>query len=179
MGYDCLHVAIDDATRLAYVEVLPDEKRQSTTGFLVRALRGFRARGVKVERVMTDNYSGYVAKLFRKALRILGIRHTRDLTRGKPMAKPSASSRPCCREIPFKSSYSRPPTSTDGSRGTTAHQNTHLSMLLKGRGFAGRDLVPRGIWRFGALVRRSSWPLQSRARRERRSKVHPAKAGRP
>ncbi len=39
MGYDCLHVAIDDATRLAYVEFLPDEKRQSTIGFLVRALR--------------------------------------------------------------------------------------------------------------------------------------------
>jgi hypothetical protein len=44
LGYDCLHVAIDDATRLAYVEVLPDEKRQSTTGFLVRALRGSRPR---------------------------------------------------------------------------------------------------------------------------------------
>jgi transposase InsO family protein len=77
MGYDCLHVAIDDATRLAYVEVLPDEKRQSTTGFLVRALRWFKARGVIVERVMTDNGSGYVAKLFRKALRILRIRHIR------------------------------------------------------------------------------------------------------
>jgi transposase len=83
MGYDCLHVAIDDATRLAYVEVLPDERKRSTTGFLVRALRWFKARGVAVERVMTDNGSGYVAKLFRKVLRMLGIRHirTRPYTR--------------------------------------------------------------------------------------------------
>jgi transposase len=76
-GYDCFHVAIDDATRLAYVEVLPDETRRSTTAFLVRALRWFRARGIRVERVMTDNGSGYVARLFRKALRLLGIRHIR------------------------------------------------------------------------------------------------------
>jgi transposase InsO family protein len=76
-GYDFFHVAIDDATRLAYVEVLPDERRGSTTGFLVRALRWFRARGIRVERVMTDNGSGYVARLFRKALRMLGIRHIR------------------------------------------------------------------------------------------------------
>jgi transposase InsO family protein len=77
VGYDLLHVAIDDATRLAYVEVLPDEKRWSTTAFLVRALRWFRTRGVRVERVMTDNGAGYVAKLFRKALRMLDIRHIR------------------------------------------------------------------------------------------------------
>jgi transposase InsO family protein len=70
-------VAIDDATRLAYVEVLPDETRRSTTAFLVRALRWCRARGIRVERVMTDNGSGYVPRLFRKALRLLGIRPIR------------------------------------------------------------------------------------------------------
>jgi hypothetical protein len=57
-GDDCFHVAIDDATRLAYVEMLPDETRRSTTAFLVRALRWFRTRGIRVERVMTDNGSG-------------------------------------------------------------------------------------------------------------------------
>ena len=77
MGCDVLHVAIDDATRLAYVEVLADERRRSTTGFLVRALRWFRARGVRVERVMTDNGPGYVARLFRKACRMLHLRHIR------------------------------------------------------------------------------------------------------
>ena len=67
-GYDCFHVAIDDATRLAYGEVLPDETRRSATAFLVRALRWFKARGIRGERVMTDNGSGYVARLFRKAV---------------------------------------------------------------------------------------------------------------
>ena len=76
-GWDCVHVAIDDATRLAYAEVLADQKRGTTTGFLVRALRWFRARGVIVERVMTDNGSPYVSRLFAKALRWLNIRHIR------------------------------------------------------------------------------------------------------
>ena len=112
MGYDCLHVAIDDATRLAYVEVLPDEKRRSTTGFLVRALRWFRARGVRVERVMTDNGSGYVAKLFRKALRILGIRHIRTRpytpkTNGKAERFIQTMLREWAYAIPFKSSATR------------------------------------------------------------------------
>ena len=112
MGYDCLHVAIDDATRLAYVEVLPDEKRQSTTGFLVRGLRWFRARGVRVERVMTDNGSGYVAKLFRKALRILGIRHIRTRpytpkTNGKAERFIQTMLREWAYAIPFKSSATR------------------------------------------------------------------------
>lgn len=75
-GWDYLHVAIDDATRLAY-EVLPDETRRSTTSFLIRALRWFKARGVRVQRVMTDNGSGYIAKLFRRTLERLTIRHIR------------------------------------------------------------------------------------------------------
>jgi transposase InsO family protein len=112
MGYDCLHVAIDDATRLAYVEVLPNEKKQSTTGFLVRALRWFRARGVDVERVMTDNGSGYVAKLFRKALRMLGIRHIRTRpytpkTNGKAERFIQTMLREWAYAIPFKSSATR------------------------------------------------------------------------
>ncbi len=112
MGYDYLHVAIDDATRLAYVEVLPNERRQSTTGFLVRALRRFRARGVEVERVMTDNGSGYVAKLFRKALRMLGIRHIRTRpytpkTNGKAERLIQTMLREWAYAIPFKSSDTR------------------------------------------------------------------------
>jgi len=76
-GWDVLHVAIDDATRLAYVEVLADEKRTTTAAFLVRALRWFKQRGISVERVMTDNGSGYVAKSFRRLLARLRIRHLR------------------------------------------------------------------------------------------------------
>lgn len=76
-GWDFVHVAVDDATRLAYVEVLPDERRASAAGFLIRALRWFRERGIRVERVMTDNGSAYVSKLFAKVLRRLKIRHIR------------------------------------------------------------------------------------------------------
>jgi transposase InsO family protein len=76
-GWEFVHVAVDDASRLAYVEVLPDEKRQSVTGFLVRALRWFKRQGVRVERVMTDNGAGYVSRLFRKVCRLLRLRHIR------------------------------------------------------------------------------------------------------
>jgi hypothetical protein len=52
-----LHLAIDDHSRLAYSEILPDEKRRSCIRFLINTLRFFRAHGVKVQRVMTDNAS--------------------------------------------------------------------------------------------------------------------------
>jgi transposase InsO family protein len=111
-GYDFFHVAVDDATRLAYVEVLPDERRSSTTGFLVRALRWFRARGVRVERVMTDNGSGYVARLFQKALRMLRIRHIRTRpytpkTNGKAERFIQTLLREWAYAIPFRSSHAR------------------------------------------------------------------------
>jgi transposase InsO family protein len=111
-GYDFFHVAIDDATRLAYVEILPDERRSSTTGFLVRTLRWFRARGIRVERVMTDNGSGYVARLFRKALRMLAIRHIRTRpytpkTNGKAERFIQTLLREWAYAIPFRSSDTR------------------------------------------------------------------------
>jgi transposase InsO family protein len=74
-GWDFVHVAVDDATRLAYVEVLGDERRDTTTGFLLRALRWFRDQGIRAERVMTDNGSAYRSGRFAKALRLLAIRH--------------------------------------------------------------------------------------------------------
>jgi len=112
VGYDFFHVAIDDATRLAFVEVLPDERRASTTGFLVRALRWFKERGVRVERVMTDNGSGYVARLFGKALRMLGIRHIRTRpytpkTNGKAERFIQTLMREWAYAIPFRSSKTR------------------------------------------------------------------------
>ncbi len=76
-GWDFVHVAVDDASRLAYVEVLQDERRTSTTGFLVRARRWFRSHGIRVARIMTDNGSGDVAKLFAKACRLPRLRHLR------------------------------------------------------------------------------------------------------
>jgi transposase InsO family protein len=70
-----VHVAVEDATRLAYAEVLADERKATTTGFLLRALRWFRARGIRARRVMTDNGSAYRSRRFAKALRLLAIRH--------------------------------------------------------------------------------------------------------
>jgi transposase InsO family protein len=111
-GWDCVHVAIDDATRLAYVEVLPDQKRGTTTGFLVRALRWFKARGIAVERVMTDNGSPYVSRLFAKALRWLNIRHIRTRpytprTNGKAERFIQTLMREWAYAIPYHSSHSR------------------------------------------------------------------------
>jgi len=59
IGFDYVHVAIDDHTRLAYVEVLPDERVDACAGFLTRAVAWFARRGVTVERVLTDNALSY------------------------------------------------------------------------------------------------------------------------
>jgi transposase InsO family protein len=76
-GWEYVHVAVDDATRLAYVEVLPDEKGKTAVGFLGRAVRFFRRHGIKVERVLTDNGSAYRSTIHALACRILGLKHLR------------------------------------------------------------------------------------------------------
>jgi transposase InsO family protein len=77
IGWEHLHVCIDDASRLAYTEVLPSLGREDATDFLTRALAWFGRLGVSVERVMTDNGSAYRSKLFAQALAGAGIRHVR------------------------------------------------------------------------------------------------------
>jgi transposase InsO family protein len=77
IGWDHLHVAIDDASRLAYTEVLPSLGREDATAFLTRALDWFARLGVQVERVMTDNGSAYRSSLFATALQQAGVRHVR------------------------------------------------------------------------------------------------------
>src|SRR5690606_23506004 len=76
-GWDFLHVCVDDASRLAYTEILPSEGQLDTTGFLTRALAWLGRHGVGVERVMTDNGSAYRSKLFANALQAAGARHVR------------------------------------------------------------------------------------------------------
>ena len=76
-GWDFLHVCVDDASRLAYTEILPSEGQADTTAFLQRALAWLGLHGVSVERVMTDNGSAYRSKLFAKALQQAGARHVR------------------------------------------------------------------------------------------------------
>jgi transposase InsO family protein len=77
IGWECVHVCVDDATRLAYVEVLPDEKAISSVAFLRRAIAFYAAYGIRVERVMTDNGSPYRSTIHALACRTLGIRHLR------------------------------------------------------------------------------------------------------
>jgi len=94
-GWDFLHVCIDDASRLAYTEILPSERKEDTTAFLQRALAWLGRHGVSVERVMTDNGSAYRSKLFAKALRPPELATSApDPTRPGPTARPNASSRP-------------------------------------------------------------------------------------
>jgi transposase InsO family protein len=76
-GWDAVHIAIDDATRLAYAEVLPDEKAATAVAFLRRAVAFFRRHAITVERVITDNGSAYRSAIHAIACRALHIRHLR------------------------------------------------------------------------------------------------------
>jgi len=76
-GWEYLHVAIDDASRLAYSEILPNERAESAVAFTRRALGWFRGFGVTVERIMTDNGSAYKSFAFRDLLADNAIRHKR------------------------------------------------------------------------------------------------------
>ena len=76
-GWEFLHVAIDDASRLAYTEVLPNERKESAVAFTRRALAWFARYGVKVERIMSDNGSAYKSFAFRDLLAQRGIKHKR------------------------------------------------------------------------------------------------------
>ena len=81
IGWDYVHVAVDDATRLAYAEVLGDEKATTASGFLRRALAFYASYGIAVERVLTDNGSAYRSAIHAIACRALGIRHLRTRPR--------------------------------------------------------------------------------------------------
>ncbi|HVS99389.1 MAG TPA: IS481 family transposase, partial [Solirubrobacterales bacterium] len=98
VGWERVHVCVDDATRLAYVEVLPDEKATTAIGFLRRAVAFYRSHGITVERLMTDNGPAYVSTVHAIACRALGIRHIRTRPR-RPQTNFRASSR-----IAFESS---------------------------------------------------------------------------
>jgi transposase InsO family protein/transposase-like protein len=76
-GWEFVHVCVDDATRLAYVEVLANETATTAVGFLRRAIAFYAAHGITVERVMTDNGSAYRSAIHALACRALGIRHLR------------------------------------------------------------------------------------------------------
>ncbi len=76
-GWEAVHVAVDDATRLSYVEVLPDQTAATTVGFLHRAIAWFAKQGVIVQEVMTDNGSAYVSRLWEATCAEVGLVHIR------------------------------------------------------------------------------------------------------
>jgi transposase InsO family protein len=77
IGWDFVHVAIDDASRLAVAHVAEDEKDDAATTLLKRTVEHYRQRGIRVQRVMTDNGSPYMSIAFKQACLQLGIRHLR------------------------------------------------------------------------------------------------------
>jgi transposase InsO family protein len=76
-GWEFVHVAIDDHSRLAFSKILPDEKKESAVAFLNATVQHYRRLGVEVARVMTDNGSCYKSRAFRQACRELAIKHIR------------------------------------------------------------------------------------------------------
>ncbi len=99
VGWECVHIAIDDATRLAYAEVLRDEKATTAIAFLRRAVAFFQRHGMQVRELLTDNGSAYRSTVHAIACRALGIRHLRTRpyrpqTNGKACVLGS-----CCRPL--------------------------------------------------------------------------------
>lgn len=111
-GWDFLHVCVDDASRLAYTEILPSERKEDTTAFLIRALDWLGRHGVAVERVMTDNGSAYRSGLFRQTVAKAGARHVRTRpytprTNGKAERFIQTSLREWAYAQPYRSSAER------------------------------------------------------------------------
>lgn len=76
-GWEFVHVAVDDNSRIAFAKVMPSERKRSAIAFLKAALTYYASLGVTVERVMTDNGSCYKSFAFRRACKRLGLRHIR------------------------------------------------------------------------------------------------------
>ena len=94
-GWDYIHVAIDDHSRLAYAEILEDETSGSCVDFLQRAVHWFAEQGIRIRRVLTDNGVGYRSYWFRTTCQLIKVRHLRTRPhRPRPTARPSASFRP-------------------------------------------------------------------------------------
>jgi len=124
-GWEYLHVCVDDATRLAYSEVLPAETGSSVAGFLRRAAGWFGTLGVRIERVMTDNAKAYGSHVYQATLRTLGARHrpTRPYTprtNGKAERFIQTSLREWAYRRPYRTSVGR----TDALPAFLRHYNT-------------------------------------------------------
>jgi transposase InsO family protein len=138
VGWEFAHVAIDDASRLAYAEVLPDEGRDASSAFLERALVWFAALDVRVERIMTDNAPAYRSRRFATLCRRHRIRHLRTRpytprTNGKAECFIQTALREWAYHRPYASSHLR----TAGLTSWLHHYDRHRPRAV----FAG--LPPR------------------------------------
>jgi transposase InsO family protein len=136
IGWEYVHVCIDDHSRLAYVEVLPTERSQAAIGFLKRACTWFERHGVTVRRVMTDNGSCYVSKAFGRRCRRLHIHHqrTRPYT-PKTNGKAERFIQTLLREWAYGRAYAH-------SRERTAHLTRWLRYYNRGRPHGGIGFQP-------------------------------------
>jgi transposase InsO family protein len=112
LGWETVHVCVDDHSRAAYVEVLGDQTASMTAGFLRRAAAWFARRGVRIERVMTDNGAGYVARRFQQTATALGVtwkrtRPYRPQTNGKAERFIQTLLREWAYAVPYPSSWRR------------------------------------------------------------------------
>jgi hypothetical protein len=131
--WEFVHVAIDDATRLAYAEVLPDEQAGTAVEFLRCALAFYASYGIAVERVITDNGSAYRSAIHAIACRALGIRHLRTRRDARrPTARQNASSARCSATGPTARSTAQaenaPQPLTAGYSSTTIAADTQASV---------------------------------------------------
>jgi len=127
-GWEYLHLAVDDHSRLAYSEIFPNEKRASCISFLINALRFFRSHAVRVHRVMTDNGVSFRSHRYAKTLRMLKIKHKRTKpytpkTNGKAERFVQTSLREWAYARPYNSSAERTKTLSSFLN----HYNNHRS----------------------------------------------------
>jgi transposase InsO family protein len=111
-GWEVVHVCVDEHSRVAYVEVLPDEQKTTTSEFLTRAVTWFQHRGVVTRHVLTDNGSPYKSRLFAAACHELGAVHKftrpyRPRTNGKAERFIQSALREWAYRFPYASSAER------------------------------------------------------------------------
>ena len=124
-GWEYLHVAVDDASRLAYTEILPDERKASAIAFLERALAWFARHGITVERIMTDNGSAYRSHSFRHACTCPACGTCAPgPTHPAPTARLSASCRRSCANAPTPAPSGRHGSALPRCPGCTATTST-------------------------------------------------------
>ena len=99
IGWEYVHVCVDDYSRLAYAEVLTDERATTAIGFLTRAVAFYRRHGIHIQRLLTDNGSAYRSTLHALACKRLGIRHLRTRPRRPQTNGKACVSRSGCRPL--------------------------------------------------------------------------------